>query len=43
MGDRIREQVRQILSNHEPLPLEAGLAKEVDTIVKVADALAGQW
>jgi trimethylamine--corrinoid protein Co-methyltransferase len=36
MGDRIKEQVRQILSSHEPEPLEAGLAKEVDAIVEAA-------
>jgi len=41
MGDRIREQVKQILSNHEPEPLEAGLAKEVDAIVKAAERELG--
>jgi len=37
MDDRIKEQVEQILSEHEPEPLEAGLAKEVDAIVKAAE------
>ncbi|MHC4326020.1 MAG: trimethylamine methyltransferase family protein, partial [Planctomycetota bacterium] len=36
MADRLREQVKQILSSHEPEPLEDGLAKEVDEIVKAA-------
>ena len=33
MADRLREHVKQILSSHEPEPLEAGLMKEVDSIV----------
>ena len=41
MGDRIRERVRQILDTHEPEPLEAGLAKEVDAIVKAAERELG--
>jgi trimethylamine--corrinoid protein Co-methyltransferase len=41
MGDRIREQVKQILSSYEPLPLGAGLAKEVDAIVKAAERELG--
>jgi trimethylamine--corrinoid protein Co-methyltransferase len=41
MGDRVREQVKQILSGHEPEPLEAGLAKEVDAIVKTAERELG--
>jgi trimethylamine--corrinoid protein Co-methyltransferase len=36
MADRLREQVKEILSGHEPEPLEAELAKEVDAIVKAA-------
>ena len=36
MADRLTEQVKQILSSHEPEPLEAGLEKEVDAIVKAA-------
>ena len=36
MADRLIEQVKQILSSHEPEPLEAGLEKEVDAIVKAA-------
>ena len=41
MGDRIRERVRQILDTHEPKPLEAGLAREVDAIVKTAERELG--
>ena len=41
MGDRIREQVKQVLGKHEPEPLEAGLAKEVDAIVKAAERELG--
>jgi trimethylamine--corrinoid protein Co-methyltransferase len=36
MADRLREQVKQILSSHEPEPLEVELAREVDSIVKAA-------
>jgi trimethylamine--corrinoid protein Co-methyltransferase len=36
MANRLREQIKQILSNHEPKPLEEGLIKEVDSIVKAA-------
>jgi len=41
MADRIREQVKQILSSHEPEPLEAGLTKEVDAIIKAAERELG--
>jgi len=41
MADRIKEQVKQILSSHEPEPLEADLAKEVDSIVKAAERELG--
>jgi trimethylamine--corrinoid protein Co-methyltransferase len=36
MADRLKEQVKQILSSHKPEPLDAGLAKEVDSIVNAA-------
>jgi trimethylamine--corrinoid protein Co-methyltransferase len=36
MADRLRNQVKEILSSHEPEPLGAELAKEVDSIVKAA-------
>jgi trimethylamine--corrinoid protein Co-methyltransferase len=36
MGDRIREQVTQTLSRHEPIPLAPALAEEVDAIVDAA-------
>ena len=41
MADRLREQIREILSNHEPKPLEEGLIKEVDSIVKAAERELG--
>ncbi len=37
MADRLREQVKQILSSHEPELMEAGLTKEVDAIVQAAE------
>lgn len=36
MGERIKEQVKEILSNHKPEPLDAGLAKEVNRIVEAS-------
>jgi len=36
MADRLTEKVKEILGSHQPVPLEAGLAKEVDSIVKAA-------
>ncbi len=41
MADRIRNQVKEILSSHEPEPLEAGLADEVDSIVQAAERELG--
>lgn len=41
MADRLREQVKHILGNHEPEPLEAGLANEVDSIVQAAERELG--
>jgi hypothetical protein len=36
MADQITEQVKQILGDHEPKPLQTGLAKEVDSVVEAA-------
>ncbi|MHC4496622.1 MAG: trimethylamine methyltransferase family protein [Planctomycetota bacterium] len=36
MAERITEQVKQILTTHEPKPLETDLANQVDEIVEVA-------
>jgi len=36
MAERITEQVKQILGTHEPEPLDAQLANEVDAIVETA-------
>jgi trimethylamine--corrinoid protein Co-methyltransferase len=36
MADRLKNQVKEILSSHEPEPMEAYLAKEIDSIVKAA-------
>ena len=41
MADRLREQINQILSSHEPELLEEGLIKEVDSIVKAAERELG--
>ena len=41
MSDRLREQVQQILSSHEPEPIETGLVKEVDSIIKAAERELG--
>ena len=41
MADRLREQVKEILSSHESEPLEAGLTKEIDVIVKAAEQELG--
>jgi len=41
MADRLTEQVKQILSSHEAEPLEDGLIKEVDSIVKAAEKELG--
>jgi len=41
MADRIREQVKHLLSCHEPEPQEAGLTDEVDSIVQAAERELG--
>jgi trimethylamine--corrinoid protein Co-methyltransferase len=41
MADRLRNQVKEILSSHEPEPLDAGLTKEIDVIVKAAERELG--
>jgi len=41
MADRLREQVKQVLSSYEPQPLDEGLANEIDTIVKAAERELG--
>ena len=41
IADRLRNQVKEVLSSHEPEPLEAGLAKEIDAIVKAAERELG--
>jgi trimethylamine--corrinoid protein Co-methyltransferase len=41
MADRLRNQVKEILSSHEPEPLETGLTKEIDAIVKAAERELG--
>jgi trimethylamine--corrinoid protein Co-methyltransferase len=41
MADRLRNEVKQILNSHEPEPLGAELAKEVDSIVKAAERELG--
>jgi trimethylamine--corrinoid protein Co-methyltransferase len=41
MADRLRNQVKEILSSHELEPMDAELAKEVDSIVKTAQRELG--
>jgi trimethylamine--corrinoid protein Co-methyltransferase len=41
MADRLRNQVKEILSSHEPEPMKAELAKEIDSIVKAAEQELG--
>jgi trimethylamine--corrinoid protein Co-methyltransferase len=41
MADRLRNQVKEILISHEPEPIEADLAKEIDSIVKAAEQELG--
>lgn len=41
MDGRLKNQVKEILSSHEPEPLEVELVKEVDLIVKTAERELG--
>jgi len=41
MGERARDKARRILADHRPLPLDDGVAAQLDEIVRAAEARAG--